>query len=104
MSQPCEMQLRIGRNKCLIDPRLLSFGTAAHDLLKLCIYAHFVNTLAKCSSQRTRDMQIVMFKDSAGIRRVPPDFAEVIRHRKNSLSVCVNDQYWTKGLWYSVKH
>src|SRR5947209_3035 len=96
--QPCKMQLCIGLDEHLIDPGLCSRSTAAYNLLKGRISAYFVNTLLNRSTQRTRDMQVLMFQDSARIGRVPINAAIGIRHWKNALCVSIDDHYWVKCL------
>src|SRR5258708_3825836 len=71
MGQPGIMQLRIGRDKRCVDPGFFSFCTTAHNSLEIGIHAHFVDTLAHCGSQGTRDVQIVVFQDSPKLMTAP---------------------------------
>src|SRR5258708_34135112 len=104
MGQPGIMQPRIGRDKRCVDPGFFSFCTTAHNCLEIGIHAHFVDTLAHCGSQRTRDVQIVVFQDSTRVRGVPTDSAPGICHRKNPPGISIDDQYWIKWLWRFSEH
>src|ERR1051326_6407107 len=71
MGQPCNMKLSIGLDKYLVNPGLISRCAAAHNLLKGGIHAHFIHSLPDGGTQRSRDMQVLVFQDGARIRGVP---------------------------------
>src|SRR5215469_7213020 len=98
------MQLCICRNKRLVDPCLFAFGTAAHHSLEVRIHMDFINAFAQGSSQRTRDMQVVMFQNSTGVRSIPSYSTSMIRHREDTLRVCIDDQHWIKWFGYFIRH
>src|SRR6266568_660072 len=104
MCQPKIVEVRIGRDKRLVDPRLFAIGTTAHYGLKLGIHAHFIDALANRSTQRTRNVQVVMLQDSARVRRVPANCAIVICHGEDAMGVGVDYQYWIKWLKRSFWH
>ncbi len=87
------VEVWVGCDKCLVNPRLFAIGTTAHYGLKLGIHAHFIDALANRSTQRTRNVQVVMLQDSARVRCIPANCAIMIPHREDALGVGVDYQY-----------
>ena len=87
------MKLQIAFENLGIDPRLLAFRAAMHDLLKGGIDTDLEGLFAERTLQAVRHMEGIQRNDCPRVRREPGDLSIVHCHGENRLAVGMDEKF-----------